>query len=42
MLLPSVRQADALLRSFWLRTIADGAVTVNKLLVEMLEPPQRT
>lgn len=37
LVLPSIRQADALLRSFWNRVHQDNKVTLNKLLVEMLD-----
>jgi hypothetical protein len=37
LLLPSVRQADSILRHFWNRIRDEGKVILNKLLVEMLE-----
>ena len=36
LLLPSIRQADALVRRFWSNVASDGTVTLNKLLLEML------
>ena len=37
LLLPSIRQADAMIRWFWLKVRQDGKVPLKKLLVEMLE-----
>ncbi|KAK9497498.1 hypothetical protein O3M35_004204 [Rhynocoris fuscipes] len=39
--LPVLRQADHVLRSFWTGLHARGAVSINKLFVEMLEPTLR-
>ncbi len=37
LMLPSIRQADALVRRFWTKVQQEGKVQLNKLLVEMLE-----
>eukprot|EP00094_Tigriopus_californicus_P001047 TCALIF_01014-PA protein Name:"Similar to ESRRG Estrogen-related receptor gamma (Pongo abelii)" AED:0.25 eAED:0.25 QI:0/0.77/0.6/1/0.66/0.7/10/1172/536 len=37
LLLPSIRQADGLVRQFWGKVQASGKLQLNKLLVEMLE-----
>lgn len=37
LVLPSIRQADSMIRLFWQRVREDGKVSMNKLLVEMLE-----
>jgi len=37
LLLPSLRDADSVLRLFWRQVRQDGQVPMNKLLVEMLE-----
>ncbi|XP_067643481.1 steroid hormone receptor ERR1 [Eurosta solidaginis] len=41
LLLPSLRQADGILRRFWRSVCHDGKVTVKKLFIEMLEPVSR-
>ncbi|KAH8380490.1 hypothetical protein KR009_011066, partial [Drosophila setifemur] len=41
LLLPSLRQADDILRRFWRGTSREGAVTMKKLFLEMLEPLAR-
>ena len=37
LLLPSIRQADSLIRGFWHKVRQEGRVKLKKLLVEMLE-----
>lgn len=37
LVLPSLRQADAIVRKFWMSVYRTGKVTMNKLFVEMLE-----
>jgi len=37
LILPSLRDADSVLRAFWSRVRQDGQVPMNKLLIEMLE-----
>ena len=37
LVLPSLRQADAIVRKFWLSIYRTGKVPMNKLFVEMLE-----
>lgn len=37
MLMPSLRQADQIIRKFWTRVHKDGTIVMNKLFVEMLE-----
>lgn len=41
LLLPSLRQADQIIRKFWVNICREGNVTMNKLFVEMLEPVSR-
>jgi estrogen-related receptor ERR len=41
LLLPSLRQADNVVRRFWSNVHVDGNVTMNKLFVEMLESVSR-
>ncbi|XP_065359957.1 steroid hormone receptor ERR2 [Calliphora vicina] len=41
LLLPALRQADSILRSFWRSVKAKGLVTLKKLFAEMLEPVSR-
>uniref|UniRef100_A0A034VU10 Steroid hormone receptor ERR2 n=1 Tax=Bactrocera dorsalis TaxID=27457 RepID=A0A034VU10_BACDO len=41
LLLPSLRQADGILRRFWRDICHEGKITVKKLFVEMLEPVSR-
>lgn len=41
LLLPSLRQADNILRRFWRDVKAEGLVTLKKLFMEMLEPVSR-
>lgn len=41
LLLPSLRQADNIIRRFWRSICQDGVVTMKKLFVEMLEPVSR-
>ncbi|KAF6216280.1 hypothetical protein GE061_000620 [Apolygus lucorum] len=40
--LPVLRQADHTLRSFWTNVHRRGAVVMNKLFIEMLDPPLRS
>ena len=35
--LPSIRQADSMVKTFWKGVAREGRLTLNKLLVEMLE-----
>lgn len=35
--MPSLRQADQIIRKFWTRVHKDGTIVMNKLFVEMLE-----
>ena len=37
LLLPSIRQADLMMRQFWQKVLQDGKVKLSKLLIEMLE-----
>lgn len=37
LLLPSLRQADNILRKFWIEIYREGNVNMKKLFVEMLE-----
>ncbi|XP_070497427.1 steroid hormone receptor ERR2 isoform X1 [Chironomus tepperi] len=37
LLLPSLRQADHIIRRFWMKVHKEGNITMNKLFVEMLE-----
>lgn len=37
LLLPSLRQADNVVRKFWTKIFTDGSINMNKLLIEMLE-----
>lgn len=39
--LPILRQADGVLRKFWLNIRENGTVVMNKLFVEMLDPSMR-
>ena len=41
LLLPSLRQADQIIRKFWTNISRDENVTLNKLFVEMLESVTR-
>ncbi|XP_035919031.1 steroid hormone receptor ERR2-like isoform X2 [Anopheles stephensi] len=41
LLLPSLRQADHIIRKFWTNVHIEGNVTMNKLFVEMLESVSR-
>ncbi|XP_058467753.1 steroid hormone receptor ERR2 isoform X1 [Malaya genurostris] len=41
LLLPSLRQADYIIRKFWTNVHIEGNVTMNKLFVEMLESVSR-
>lgn len=41
LLLPALRQADSILRSFWRNVNAKGSVSLKKLFAEMLEPVSR-
>uniref|UniRef100_A0AAG5CNE9 Uncharacterized protein n=1 Tax=Anopheles atroparvus TaxID=41427 RepID=A0AAG5CNE9_ANOAO len=41
LLLPSLRQADFIIRKFWTNVHIEGNVTMNKLFVEMLESVSR-
>uniref|UniRef100_U5EWZ8 Putative estrogen-related receptor err n=1 Tax=Corethrella appendiculata TaxID=1370023 RepID=U5EWZ8_9DIPT len=41
LLLPSLRQADHIIRKFWTNVHLEGNVTMNKLFVEMLESVTR-
>ncbi|XP_055637344.1 steroid hormone receptor ERR2 isoform X2 [Toxorhynchites rutilus septentrionalis] len=41
LLLPSLRQADHIIRKFWTNVHIEGNVTMNKLFVEMLESVTR-
>lgn len=38
LILPSLRQADNIVRRFWSSVYRTGKVPMNKLFVEMLEP----
>lgn len=37
LLLPSLRQADHIIRKFWIQVYREGSVNMKKLFVEMLE-----
>ena len=37
LLLPSIRQADVMMRQFWQKVLQDGKMKLSKLLIEMLE-----
>lgn len=37
LVLPSIRQADGIVRRFWKKVQTDSKVNLNKLLMEMLE-----
>lgn len=41
LLLPSLRQADQIIRRFWMKVHKEGNITMNKLFVEMLESCSR-
>lgn len=41
LLLPALRQADSILRTFWRNVNAKGTVSLKKLFAEMLEPGSR-
>lgn len=41
LLLPSLRQADQIIRKFWGNIYQEGKVTMNKLFVEMLEKDKK-
>lgn len=41
LLLPSLRQAEGITRKFWVRINQERRVTMNKLLLEMLESLNR-
>lgn len=41
LLLPSLRQAENITRKFWVRINQERRVTMNKLLLEMLESLNR-
>lgn len=40
--LPILRQVDHTLRSFWVNIHRRGTIAMNKLFIEMLEPPLKS
>ena len=41
LLLPSIRQADTMVRWFWLKVRQDGKIPLKKLMIEMLDAASR-